>query len=52
MEERWIVEAKQNAKDLAKVLYERIIREADDICVHRKWYFEKVVYYMTAESEE
>ena len=25
---------------------------ADDICVDRKWYFEKVVYYMTAESEK
>lgn len=56
MKEQWAVEAEQNAKDLAKILakilYEQIIDEADVICVDRKWYFEKVVHYMRAESEE
>ena len=52
MKEQWIFEAEQNAKDLAKILYEQITNNADDICVDRKWFFEKVVYYMTAKSEE
>ena len=52
MKEQWIIEAEQIAKDLAKTLYERIANEADDICVDRKWYFEKVVQYMWLESEE
>lgn len=52
MKEQWVVEAEQNAKDLAEMLYEQIIDEADELCVDRKWYFEKVVQYMRAESEE
>lgn len=52
MKEQWIIEAEQNAKDLAKRLHERIIAGADDICVDRKWYFEKVVQYMVTESED
>ncbi len=50
--EQWIVEAEQNAKDLAERIYEQINEEADYICVDRTWYFEKVVSYMRAESEE
>lgn len=49
--EEWIVEAEQNAKDLAEILLEQITDEADDLCVDRKWYFEKVVQYMRAEGE-
>ena len=52
MKEQWIVEAEKNAKDLAEILYEQITDEADDICVDREWYFEKVVQYMIAESDE
>lgn len=52
MIEQWLVEAEQNAKDFAKILYEQIVDEADDICVDREWYFEKVVQFMRAESEE
>lgn len=52
MKEKWIVEAEQNAKNLAEMLYEQINDEADDICVDRKWYFEKIVQYMRAESED
>lgn len=51
MKERWIVEAEQNAKDLAEILNEQITDEADDICVDREWYFEKVVQYMRSERE-
>lgn len=51
-EEQWIVEAKQSAKDLAEIIYEQIVEEADYLYVDRKWYFEKVVYYMRAGSEE
>lgn len=51
MKEQWIVEAEKNAKDLAQILYEQITDEADDICVDREWYFEKVVQYMKTESE-
>ncbi len=49
MKEQWLVEAEQNAKDLAEILYEQITNEADYICVDRKWYFEKVVQFMSAE---
>lgn len=52
MDEQWIVEARQNAKDLAERMYEQIIKEADYIGIDREWYFEKVVQYMRAESEE
>ncbi len=41
-----------DAKDLAEDLYEYITDVADEICVDRKWYFEKVVHYMTAEGDE
>lgn len=51
MKEQWIVEAEQNAKDLAEILLGQITDEADDLRVDRKWYFEKVVQYMRAESE-
>ena len=44
--DKWIVNAKQNAKDLAEVIYEQITDEADDLYIDRKWYFEKVVQYM------
>ena len=50
--EQWIIEAEQNARDLAKILYEQIADEADDMCVDRKWYFEKVGQYMRSESEK
>lgn len=46
MKEQWIIEAEQDAKDLAEILYEDITDEADDMCVDRKWYFEKVIQYM------
>ena len=52
MKEQWIVEAENNARDLATILLEQITDEADDLCVDRKWYFEKVVQYMRAETEE
>ena len=52
MKEPWIIVDEQNAKDLAIILYEQITDEADDMCVDRKWYFEKVVQYMRSESEE
>lgn len=52
MKEQWVVEAEKNAKDLAERMYEQITEEADYIDIDRKWYFEKVVYYMRAESEE
>lgn len=51
MKEQWIVEAENNARDLAKNLFEQITDEADDLCVDRKWYFEKVVQYMRAKME-
>lgn len=51
MKEQWIVEAERNAKDLAEKLYKQITEEADYTCIDRKWFFEKVVYYMTAKSE-
>ena len=50
MKENWIIEAEQNAKDLAKTLYEQIIDEADDLCVDKEWFFEKVVQYMRKEK--
>ena len=50
--EKWIVNAKQNAKDLAEVIYEQITDEADDLYVDRKWYFEKVVQYMRIKNAE
>lgn len=37
MKEQWIIEAEQNAKDLAKELYEQISDEADDLCVDKYW---------------
>ncbi len=52
MKEQWIIEAEQNAKDLAKELYEQISDEADDLYIDKYWFFEKVVHYMRAESEE
>lgn len=52
MKENWIIEAEQNAKDLAERMYEQITEEADYICVDRKWYFEKVVHYMMAERDK
>lgn len=51
MTEQWIVEAEKNAKDLAEILCEDITDEADDMCVDRKWYFEKVVQYMREENK-
>ena len=52
MKEQWIIEAENNAKDLAKILLEQIIDKADDLCVDRKWYFENVIQYMREESEK
>lgn len=52
MKEQWIVEAEKHAKDLAEILYKKIIDEADDICVDREWYFEKVIQHMREESDE
>lgn len=52
MKEQWVVEAEQNAKDLAERIYQQISEEADYIWIDRKWYFEKVVQFMRAESEE
>lgn len=52
MKEQWIVEAEQNAKDLAEILFEQIMGEADDLYVDRKWYIEKVLQQMRAESED
>ena len=52
MSEQWIVEAENNARDLAKILYNRITNKADDLCVDRKWYFEQVLQYMRVESEK
>ena len=54
--EKTLHEQEQTAKDLAEILAKRlcecITEEADVLCVDRKWYFEKVVHYMRAESEE
>lgn len=52
MKEQWIVEAERNAKDTARRIYKQITREADYISIDRKWYFEKVVHYMTTESDK
>ena len=52
MKEQWIVEAENSARDLAKILLEQITDEADDLCVDRKWFFEKVNQYMRTESED
>ena len=52
MKEKWIVEAEQTTKELAERLCECITEEADVLCVDRKWYFEKVVQYMKAGSED
>jgi len=52
MTDKWILDAKQDAKYLAKVIYRQITDEADDLCVDRKWYFEEVVQYIRKESEE
>lgn len=49
MKEQWIVEAEQNAKDLAERINEQITEEADYIYVDREWYFEKVIQYMRKE---
>ena len=58
MKERWIIEAErkiieaeQNAKDLAERICEQIAEEADYLYVDREWYFGKVVQYMRRESE-
>jgi len=40
------MKAEQNAKNLAERINERIANEADDICIDRMWYFEKVIQYM------
>ena len=52
MKEQWVIEAEKNAKDLAKILYKQITDEADNICIDRDWYLEKVIYYIKAESED
>lgn len=52
MKGQWEVEAERNAKDLAERICEQIAEEANYICVDRRWYYEKVVLYMKAESEE
>lgn len=44
--EQWLIEAEENAKILAKMLYEQIIDIADNICVDKDWYFETVIRYM------
>ena len=49
--EQWMVEAEQNAKDLAERIYQQISDEADYIHVDRKWYFEKVIQFMRVERE-
>lgn len=51
MQEQWVIEAEQYAKDLAERVYEQITEEANYMHIDRKWYFEKVVQYMMAESE-
>lgn len=52
MEEQWITEADKVAKKLAKTLSEYITDEAHNLRVEREWYFEKVIQYMRAESED
>lgn len=52
MKEPWIIEADQSAKDLAERMYEQIAEEANYINIDREWYFEKVIQYMRAESED
>lgn len=52
MKEKWVIEAEQSAKDLAEIMLKDITDEADILCVDRKWFFEKVVQDMKAESEE
>lgn len=52
MTEQWIIEAENNAKNLATILFEQITDKADDLCLDRKWYFEKVIQYMKIESEK
>lgn len=47
----WIVEAENDAKDLAKRICEQIAEEADYAHIDREWYFEKVVQYMRTESK-
>ncbi len=51
MQEQWVIEAEQYAKDLAERIYEQITEEANYMHIDRKWYFEKVVQYLMAESE-
>lgn len=50
--EQYVVEAEQNAKDLAERMYEQIVEEADYINIDRKWYLEKVIQYMRVEIEK
>lgn len=51
MKEQWIVEAENNARDLAEILFEQMTDEADDLCVDRKWYFDKVIGYLNRKLE-
>ncbi len=52
MKEQWIVEAEQNAKDLAERINEQITEEAEYIYVDREWYFKKVIQYMREEIQD
>lgn len=52
MKEQWKVEAEKYVKDLAERICEQITEEAEYAGIDRKWYFEKVVQYLMAESEE
>ena len=51
MSEQWVVEAENSARHLAEILLKQITNEADDLCIDRMWFFEKVLQYMRrAES--
>lgn len=52
MKEQWIDEAIESAKGLAAEIFEQIIGEADDLCIDREWFMQKVVSYIRSESEE
>lgn len=52
MKEQWIVDAEHAAKDLAWNFYDQILYEADDNCIDREWFFEKVIYYMRKEIKD
>ena len=51
MKEQWIVDAENEAKDLARDFCKRIRDKADAIDIDRIWFFEHVIQYMSQREE-